>query len=149
MDVHKFRAFISRFTNIEFTKLALNKIKIRGISKEEKVKKMVRKAKINYDKENDILWIYSGESVKDSIEIDNFVIDFSKNNKIVGVEIFNASKVLSRLTLSRITKQMLAEIRRATFSSYQSKELIYVVVVLFFKGKEIPIQIPAPIMALK
>ena len=49
---------------------------------------MAKKAKVDYDEENDILWIYVGESVKDSLEIDNFVIDFSSQNKVVGLEIF-------------------------------------------------------------
>ena len=109
---------------------------------------MVRKAKINYDEENDILWIYSGEKIKDSLEIDNFIIDFSLENKVVGVEIFNASRILSKLTLKKITKKMLKNILSASFTSFQSKELIYIIIelVLMIKKEKakIPLQIPTP-----
>ncbi len=109
---------------------------------------MVKEAKVDYDGENDILWVYTGEKIKDSLEIDNFVIDFSFDNKVVGVEIFNASKLLSKLTLTKIRKSMLSKIVKATLSFYQSKELFYIVVGLILmvnkKIREIPIQIPAP-----
>lgn len=113
---------------------------------------MVREAKIDYDEENDILWVYSGEKIKDSLEIDNFVIDFSYDNKIVGVEIFNASKVLSKLALAKISKSALTKITRASLSFYRGKELLYVIVSLILtienKKKEIPVQIPAPRVAI-
>lgn len=113
---------------------------------------MVREAKIDYDKENDILWVYSGEKVKDSLEIDNFVIDFSFDNKVVGVEISNASEVLSKLALVKVSKNVLSKIIQASLSFYQGKELFYVVVGLILmidnKRKEIPIQVPAPRVAV-
>ena len=110
---------------------------------------MAQKAKVDYDSKNDILWIYLGEPVRDSVEIDNFVIDFSRDNRIVGVEIFNASKLISKLTLGKVTKQMLSKIRAATLSPYQSKELVYIIVGLLFERKEISIQIPAPLVVVE
>ncbi len=109
---------------------------------------MAKKAIVDYDKENDILWVYSGEKVKDSLEVDNFVIDFSHDDKVVGVEIINASEVISSLAISRINKEALANIKEASLSFYQSRELFYVVVGLIVavngKTREIPIQVPAP-----
>lgn len=113
---------------------------------------MARKVKIDYDEENDILWVYGGEKIKDSLEIDNFVIDFSHSDKVVGVEIFNASEIISNLVLSKISKEMLSNIKEASLSFYQSKELFYVVVGLVLmindKLREIPIQVPTPRVAV-
>lgn len=113
---------------------------------------MARKAKVDYDEENDILYVYTGEKVKDSLEIDNFVLDFSENSKVVGVEIFNASKILSRLTLTKISKSDLSEIVEASIGFSPSRDLLFVVVWLVIgirkKEKKIPIQIPAPKMVM-
>ena len=113
---------------------------------------MARKAKIDYDEENDILWVYSGERIKDSLQVDNFVLDFSYDDKIVGVEVLDASEVLSKLSLIKISKSMLSEIMEASISFYQSRELLYVVLGLVLmvgdEKREIPIQIPAPRVAV-
>ena|SRR3989338_5567620 len=113
---------------------------------------MGRKAKVDYDQENDILWVYSGEKVRDSLEIDNFVIDFSHADKVVGVEIMNASEVISRLALGKVSKGALASLREASISLYQGRELSYVVIGLSVaidnKIREIPIQVPAPRVAV-
>jgi len=113
---------------------------------------MARKAKVDYDHENDILWVYSGEKIKDSLEVDNFIIDFSFDDKVVGIEILDASEIISNLVLSKISKEMLSNIKEASLSFYQSKELFYIVVGLVLmvgnKLKEIPIQVPAPRVAV-
>ena len=113
---------------------------------------MAKKAKVDYDQENDILWVYSGEKVKDSLPIDSFVVDFSHDDKIVGVEIMNASEIVSSLSLNKISKDMLAGIKEASLSFYQSRELFYVVIGLVLsidnKIMEIPIQVPAPKVAV-
>ena len=59
-----------------------------------KVGKMVKKVNISYDYENDILYLFTGEKVKDSLQIDNFGIDFSHKGKI-----------LSGISEARITKK--------------------------------------------
>lgn len=113
---------------------------------------MVKNAKISYDYENDILYVFVGNKVKDSLEIDNFVIDFSSENKVSGIEIFNASEFISKLALNKISRGMLASMKEASISFYQSKELFYIVVGLDIMignvSREIPIQIPAPKMAV-
>ncbi|MFH8087079.1 MAG: DUF2283 domain-containing protein, partial [Candidatus Aenigmatarchaeota archaeon] len=96
---------------------------------------MVKEAKVDYDKENDILWVYTGEKVKDSLGIDNFVIDFSQENKVVGIEIFKASEIVSKLTRTKISKNSLAKIKKASLSSYQSRELLFVVASLILRIK--------------
>lgn len=109
---------------------------------------MVKEAKIDYDEEYDILYVYSGEKAKDSLEIDNFVIDISADNKVVGVEIFDASNILSKLSGFDIKRENLSNILNARMQFYQSKELFYVLVFLILKigeeEKEISLQVPTP-----
>ena len=113
---------------------------------------MVKKAKVSYDEENDVLWVHSGEKVKDSLEVDNFVIDFSHENKVVGVEILDASDIISKLSQNKISKEVLSEIKEANISFIQSKELFFIVVGLLAMigdvHREIPIQVPAPRVAV-
>ena len=60
---------------------------------------MARKLAIDYDEEEDVLWLHEGKQVKDSLELDDFVIDFSGSD-VVGLEIMNASGVLTRCTVA-------------------------------------------------
>lgn len=113
---------------------------------------MAKEAKVDYDQENDILWARTDDRIKDSLEIDNFVIDFSAGNKIVGVEIYQASKMVQNLTGIRIRKGDLSKIKTAILTFHQSKELFYVVVMIALPsskgGRPIPIQVPVPAMAV-
>lgn len=110
---------------------------------------MDKEAKVDYDKENDILYVYSGEKAKDSLEIDNFVLDISAENKVVGVEVFNASVFASKSSNISISKEILASIEKAQISYYSGKELFYVFIIIPIKvgGKEreINLQVPAPL----
>lgn len=69
---------------------------------------------IDYDEENDILYFYPNEkSVDFSIDYDDIILDVS-GNKIVGVEIINASEkfIKEESELERI-KQALSSITEA------------------------------------
>ena len=58
--------------------------------------------KINYDTENDDLFVYlEGEKSEGAIEAGNFIFDFDKKGKLVAIEILEASKTLHTL-LSKI-----------------------------------------------
>lgn len=109
---------------------------------------MVKEAKVDYDEENDILYVYSGEKAKDSLEIDKFVLDISADNKVVGVEIFDAINLVSKLSGFKMEKESLSNIASARMQFYQSKELFYVLIFLIArvmgKKQEINIQVPAP-----
>jgi len=109
---------------------------------------MVKEAKVDYDEENDILYVYSGEKAKDSLEIDNFVLDISADNKVVAVEIFNASVFISKLSGIKISKEILSTVKKAMMSFYSSKELFYVFIIIPIKidgiEREINLQVPAP-----
>lgn len=111
---------------------------------------MAKQAKVSYDSENDILWVATGEKIKDSLEIDKFVLDISPDNRVVGVEIMDASKIINKLVPAKVTKEMLGTIRTATLSFYPSKEVFFVTVSLSFQNRKdvIPIQISAPKAAM-
>ena len=62
--------------------------------------------KLEYDKEVDAAYIYlkhpirNGEA-KNTIELnENIILDFDRKRKLIGVEVLNASKVLSKKVLS-------------------------------------------------
>lgn len=115
---------------------------------------MAKKMKLDYDFENDILYMYGGEKAKDSIQIDDFVIDFSSDDKIVAIEILNASKILSKLSETIIKKEMLLKMKNAEMSIYQGKELVYITLSLHLLSSEncaidlkIPLSAPAVVAA--
>jgi uncharacterized protein YuzE len=67
-----------------------------------------KQMKLEYDEEVDAAYIYlqfplkRGEAVK-TIELnDNIILDFNENEKLLGIEVLNASKTLNKKTLSEI-----------------------------------------------
>ena len=56
----------------------------------------------SYNEENDDLFLYlKGKKSKGAVELGNFVFDFDENENLVAIQIFEASKLLSKL-LSKI-----------------------------------------------
>jgi len=106
---------------------------------------MGRTTKIDYDKENDLLFAYTGEKINDSLEIGDFIIDFSNQNKIVGIEILDVSQMLK---MSNIPASNLENIVGGKMNLSQTKNSIYIVLALEFKmgqkveEKEIRIFVP-------
>jgi uncharacterized protein YuzE len=64
--------------------------------------------KLEYDKDVDAAYLYvkypikKGEARKTIALNDNIIIDFDKNDKLIGIEVLNASKVLARKALVSI-----------------------------------------------
>jgi len=62
--------------------------------------------RIEYDRDVDAAYIYIEEptkngKVKKTIELnENIILDFDENNKLMGVEVLSASKILSKKVLS-------------------------------------------------
>jgi len=58
--------------------------------------------KIDFDKEADAAYIYFKESIKEgeaveTIEVnENIILDFDKEKKLLGIEVLNASKNISK-----------------------------------------------------
>ena len=61
--------------------------------------------KFEYDKDVDAAYIYLQHPIKEggakkTIQLnDNIILDFDENNKLIGVEILDASKVLNKKVL--------------------------------------------------
>ena len=88
------------------------------------------KAEHFYDYDDDNLYIYREKKSHGSIEFgENIIIDFDKALNIVALEFFSASKALSDLTGKRVTKKLLARIKKASLDSERKGGLI----IAFFK----------------
>ena len=110
---------------------------------------MARFAKVEYDKDHDILYVGYDREVSDSLRVDKFIIDFGKTDEMVGLEVFNASKVIDGLNQTKLTQKMIGELSVAKISTYRSGELMYFVVRLWVDQKQraapIVLQVPNPI----
>lgn len=93
---------------------------------------------IDYDLDNDILFISNGEKVKTSLDVGDFVLDVSYNNLICGIEIMDASENLG------ISKSNLRKIQSIKMSVTYKTNHVYVLLMIVFKqkGKEVNIPIP-------
>jgi uncharacterized protein YuzE len=96
---------------------------------------MARKVQIDYDDEADILWVHEGREVKDSLELDDFVIDFA-GSEVVGLEIMNASRVLTRYIQDEPRseiKKMLGHIASARLRAQLKEDMIFIVAYVSFE----------------
>ena len=59
--------------------------------KNTKSKNKKRRNIVDYDKENDILYVHFGDNTHESVELydGSIILDFDKNLNPVGIEIFN------------------------------------------------------------
>ncbi|MBW2994803.1 DUF2283 domain-containing protein [Candidatus Woesearchaeota archaeon] len=63
--------------------------------------------KFQYDKEADAAYIYlkdriaAGEVKKTVARGKNIILDFDKNNKLIGIEVLDASKLISKNVISK------------------------------------------------
>lgn len=59
--------------------------------------------KVTYDKEADALYIYVVKDIKEAHSVrqqelnENIILDFDKNDNIIGIEILDAKEILDRL----------------------------------------------------
>ena|SRR3989344_4299995 len=97
--------------------------------------------KFNYDFENDILFIYKNKHKSNgSIEYGkNIHISFSKN-EVVGLEIIDASKVLSGFSKSEITNDILKTVNACDLYTRKLNGLLFVYFNCKFKARAKPIE---------
>jgi len=109
-------------------------------------------AKVRYDTEWDILYAHTDDKVRDSLELNNFVIDFSMDNKVVGIEIMDASKTISEIIGRKIGAAALSKIDRASISVSVGKDLSYIFLTVSMSADKaktelrIPVVAPTPVM---
>jgi len=105
---------------------------------------LAKEALVGYDSEEDILYVYSvNRRASDSLDLEDYIIDFDKRGDIVGIEIMGASKVLSKLFGSKITPEEL-EIagKQTSLRVFKTSKFVYVSFTLKFKRREIVVQSP-------
>ncbi len=58
----------------------------------------MKKSKINYDREKDILYIMLREGAEERVEdvSEDVTVEYDSKNRPIGIEIFNASKILPK-----------------------------------------------------
>ncbi|MDE1869064.1 MAG: DUF2283 domain-containing protein [Candidatus Micrarchaeota archaeon] len=107
---------------------------------------MARFAKVEYDKEHDVLYVGYGKKVEDSLKVGDFVIDFSKGDEMVGVEVFDASKAVKDLNQAKISKDMLSKFTVAQITTSRMRELMFFVVALYIsannRSEKLLLQVP-------
>lgn len=109
---------------------------------------MAKKAHVSYDPEEDILLVYTGEKSHDSLEFDQFVVDFSKDDKIVAIEISGASSFLKNILDIEVDKNRLKDVKEAMFSVIQQRDFAYVKVAMklpLAEGREMQETLYAPV----
>ena len=94
---------------------------------------------IDYDSENDILFISNGEKVKSSLDIGDFVLDVSHDNLICGLEVMDASENLG------INKEILKSIKSMRMSVTYKTNYAYVLLTITFKKGEKEVNMPIPL----
>ena len=102
---------------------------------------MPEKTKVDYDEKNDDLFLRMGrEKYEASIEIGDFIVDFSKKERIIGLEIMNASRNLN------VSKTLLNTIKNASMMVSQGNRAMVINALLVLENKqEIRTAIPIPV----
>lgn len=93
---------------------------------------------IDYDSENDILFISDGEKVKASLDIGEFILDVSNSNFICGIEVMDASENFG------INKVILENIKSMKMSVTYKTNHVYVLLTMVFKEGNKEVNMPIP-----
>jgi len=94
---------------------------------------------IDYDSDNDILFISDEEKVKSSLDIGDFILDVSHNNFICGIEVMDASENLG------ISKDVLKNIKSMKMSVNYKTNHVYVLLAIVFKEGDKNVNMPIPL----
>ncbi|MBT4174052.1 DUF2283 domain-containing protein [archaeon] len=101
---------------------------------------------ISYDKENDIFAIHKGfasdEKFKGNIDVGDLILDVSTKERIVGIEILNASVFLKEFGVS---KEILEGFIDVKFNVVTKGNTISIGIILKTKDVEKPIKIAVPL----
>ncbi len=107
-----------------------------------------------YDEDEDLIHFFSGNAVKDSIEAaKGIVLDISHNEKVVGLEIRNATSVLSKYCGIKITKSSLSSVKEAYLRSVDMNNMVFVILEFLLQidseqiKKEFSLNMPGKILA--
>ena len=95
------------------------------------------KFKFHYNKEDDILSIYTEIPPKETIEFSEFLnIDIDKNKRVVGLEIFEASKFFS-IRNNQINKSFLENIKEISIEYNEWRNSWFIDIILIDENNKI------------
>ncbi|MFH1682364.1 MAG: DUF2283 domain-containing protein [Candidatus Woesearchaeota archaeon] len=101
---------------------------------------MLQNFNFDYDSENDSLFVYNPKSKsKASVEMDDFIIDFSSRKEISGIELLNATEFLKSLEFEdqRINiKELLKNIEECKIEIIVKENFFVIKFILISKSKE-------------
>jgi len=72
--------------------------------------------KIDYDSENDSLFVYTGKKSKGAVEIGSFVLDFDERGNLVAMEVLDSSKVFANLLSKMIQLSRISSFKAEIFN---------------------------------
>ncbi len=97
----------------------------------------ISEMKFDYDKENDDLYIIRKDSnVKSSVMFGDMILDVSKDDMLVGIEMLDASNILG------VSCENLESIIRAEMHVFYKPNMVLVRIRIFLKNTEREISIP-------
>ena len=86
----------------------------------------MEKVKADYDVEGDTLYVYKEGPVAGSLRLGpHLILDFSPEDRPVGIEFLAASKILSRIANAAVPKAALSRITKAVLREEVSGDVRY------------------------
>ena len=85
----------------------------------------LEETQFDYDKDNDTLFIFKKEAVKGSVDIGNYIVDFTHEGSVAGLEIMNVSEVLKNLGVES-PSDFLESVKHVSFKSVQKRDSVSV-----------------------
>ena len=107
---------------------------------------MEKRASVSYDKEEDILGLLNTENVNESVRIGDIIIDLDTQFKIVGIEIFNATKFFKS---ANVSSEFLSNIKEARLRVHTGNNWASMVIILHSAITERPIEKEVTIPAIE
>jgi uncharacterized protein YuzE len=79
---------------------------------------------VTYDDEADVLYFSNSDGVSDALQIGNLFVEFDSRNRIVGIEILDASSFLSDQLEEDVTEQDLNAVSGGDIRVDRNGELV-------------------------
>lgn len=109
------------------------------------IDKMIEGLEFDYDDKNDILYLYNELEYKSSVDFSGLVIDFSKDKKIKGAEIIDASSFFSELMNKEISRDDLKGISKSFIEVKKARSSYHInlgVELMDSSRFDVPIMVP-------
>jgi uncharacterized protein YuzE len=100
------------------------------------------KAAVEYDADEDLLYLRSRRKVHESIEVlEDVILDVDKDGNLAGLEISDASALL-KLLGGKVSKRMLADLQKIDVKQKNYKNYVIITFSFSYKGRIVEQQLP-------